>query len=565
MKTRVRFAPSPTGYLHIGGARTALFNWLYAKHTGGTFVLRIEDTDAARNSQEAVDVILNGLRWLGLDWDEGPLTGDATGASKGDRGPYFQSQRKANYLARVEALLSRGLAYEHEGAVKFKMTREPILIPDLVVGDVLRPLTDREELDPDFVILRSDGQPVFHLVNVIDDLEMDITHVIRGEDHLSNTAKHIALFNAFGVKPPHYAHIPLILNGDGSKMSKRDKGASLTSYLDDGFLPEAVINYLCLLGWSPKDNLEKISLADVIERFDLPQILRHNARFDYEKLLWLQGEYAREITDDRFYELAVHAFAKAGIETNNFPLPYVKAALDTCKGKFKLFNELPAYAGFYFRDEIVYNADEAKKAFVPENKPRLEKLRDALAALNPFNAATIETALKETAKQLGVKAGVLIHPTRLACTGNPHGPSLYHLIEVLGKDKVIRRLGRATVHPEFSHIPLKFIMWVGILVRDTHGLPDAEYVASELKARELFRKLQHTSIEREAKPILQQDQEGAFSLLFACIDFASSHGTPISLGDISVAKIEDTEWDRDGITNVSINLFLRKAIDGMKQ
>ncbi len=235
MKTRVRFAPSPTGYLHIGGARTALFNWLYARHTGGTFILRIEDTDAARNSQEAVDVILNGLRWLGLDWDEGPLTGDATGASKGDRGPYFQSQRKANYLARVEALLSRGLAYEHEGAVKFKMTREPILIPDLVVGNVLRPLTDREELDPDFVIMRSDGQPVFHLVNVIDDLEMDITHVIRGEDHLSNTAKHIALFQAFGVKPPHYAHIPLILNGDGSKMSKRDTGASLTSYLDDGF------------------------------------------------------------------------------------------------------------------------------------------------------------------------------------------------------------------------------------------------------------------------------------------------------------------------------------------
>jgi glutamyl/glutaminyl-tRNA synthetase len=181
MKPRVRFAPSPTGYLHIGGARTALFNWLYARHTGGTFILRIEDTDAARNSQEAVDVILNGLRWLGLDWDEGPLTGDATGPCKGDRGPYFQSQRKENYQRRVEALLSHGLAYEHEGAIKFKMQREPGLIPDLVVGDVVRKLTDREEVDPDFVIVRSDGQPVFHLVNVIDDLEMGITHVIRGE------------------------------------------------------------------------------------------------------------------------------------------------------------------------------------------------------------------------------------------------------------------------------------------------------------------------------------------------------------------------------------------------
>ena len=445
MKPRVRFAPSPTGYLHIGGARTALFNWLYARHTGGTFVLRIEDTDAARNSQEAVDVILQGLRWLGLDWDEGPLTPDATGASKGDRGPYFQSQRKANYLARVEALLSRGLAYEHEGAIKFKMTREPILIPDLVVGDVVRPLTDREEQDPDWVLVRSDGQPVFHFVNVVDDLEMGITHVIRGEDHLSNTAKHIALFRAFGVDPPKYAHIPLILNGDGSKMSKRDKGASLTTYLDEGFLPEAVNNYLCLLGWSPKDNTEKLSLADVIERFDLPQILRHNAKFDFEKLTWLQGEYCRELAPDRFYELGVHAFAKAGVDTNQFDTNYVKAALDTCRGKIKTFAELPAYAGFYFRDELTYDPEAAKKAFVPENKPRVEKLRDAFGKLATFDAASIEATLKATATELGVKVGVLIHPTRLATTGNPNGPSLYHLLEVLGKEKTLARIERALV------------------------------------------------------------------------------------------------------------------------
>jgi len=440
MKPRVRFAPSPTGYLHIGGARTALFNWLYARHTGGTFLLRIEDTDAARNSQEAVDVILKGLRWLGLDWDEGPLTPDATGPCKGDRGPYFQSQRKANYTARVEALLSRGLAYEHEGAIRFKMTREPILIPDLVVGNVLRPLTDREEQDPDWVLVRSDGQPVFHFVNVVDDLEMGITHVIRGEDHLSNTAKHIALFRAFGVEPPKYAHIPLILNADGSKMSKRDQGASLTSYLDDGFLPEAVNNYLSLLGWSPKDNLEKIPLAEVVERFDLPQILRHNAKFDFEKLLWLQGEYCRELAPDRFYELGVHALAKAGLDTNHLPVTYVKAALDTCRGKIRTFSELPAYAGFYFRDEIVPDPEAAKKSLVPENKPRLEKLRAAFGNLEFFDATAIETVLKSTAAELGVKVGVLIHPTRLACTGQPNGPSLYHLIEVLGKDKVMQRL-----------------------------------------------------------------------------------------------------------------------------
>src|SRR6185503_11826062 len=217
---RVRFAPSPTGYLHIGGARTALFNWIYARHTGGKFILRVEDTDAARNTQAAVEVILQGLRWLGLDWDEGPLTADAAAPGRGDFGPYFQSQRGQNYQQRVEALLSRGLAYEKDGAVRFKMQREAIVILDLVVGEVRRELTDREAEDPDFVIVRSDGQPVFHLVNVIDDLDMGITHVIRGEDHLSNTAKHIALFQAFGVPPPKYAHIPLILNNDGSKMSK---------------------------------------------------------------------------------------------------------------------------------------------------------------------------------------------------------------------------------------------------------------------------------------------------------------------------------------------------------
>src|SRR5664280_3290836 len=379
MKPRVRFAPSPTGYLHIGGARTALFNWLYARHTGGTFILRIEDTDAARNSQEAVDVILNGLRWLGMDWDEGPITSDATGPGKGGFGPYFQSQRKENYQRRVEALLSRGLAYEHEGAVKFKMQREPVVIQDLVVGEVVRKLTDREEEDPDFVIQRSDGQPVFHLVNVIDDLEMDITHVIRGEDHLSNTAKHIALFKAFGVKPPHYAHIPLILNGDGSKMSKRDRGASLTAYTEGGFLPAALVNYLCLLGWSPKNNREKMALAEVVEAFDLPQILRHNARFDLTKLIWLNGEYVRELGDDRLYELSTEALTRAGLDLKKYPAEYVKAALETCKGKIKLFGELPAYAGFFFKDEIEYDPASAQKDFTPENKPRLAKLREALA------------------------------------------------------------------------------------------------------------------------------------------------------------------------------------------
>ncbi len=447
MSTRVRFAPSPTGFLHIGGARTALFNWLYARHTGGTFILRIEDTDTARNTQEAVDVILTGLRWLGLDWDEGPITSDATGPSKGRHGPYFQSQRRAHYQKRVDELLARGMAYEQDGAVKFKMTREPITIPDLVVGDVTRVPTDREALDPDFVIVRSDGQPVFHLVNVVDDLEMEITHVIRGEDHLSNTPKHIALFRAFGVEPPRYAHIPLILNSDGTKMSKRDQGASLAAYRDEGYVPEAVVNYLCLLGWSPKGSSEKMSVQEVIRVFDLPQILRHNARFDFTKLQWLNGEYIREMPRDRFYELAMHALARSGIDANRYPISYVKAALDTCKEKVKVLSALKDFCDFYFTETILeYDREAARKDFVPENKPRLAKLRETLGQLPVFDAAAVESAMKNVASELGVKVGVLVHPTRLACTGKPIGPSLYHLMAVLGKERVLERLDRALEH-----------------------------------------------------------------------------------------------------------------------
>ena len=349
MSIRVRFAPSPTGYLHIGGARTALFNWLYARHTGGVFVLRIEDTDAARNTQEATDVILNGLRWLGLNWDEGP---------------YYQSQRGEIYRRRVQQLKDAGHAYEAGGAVKFKMPRAPIVIPDLVVGSVTRELTDREAADPDFVIVRSDGQPVFHLVNVVDDLEMKITHVIRGEDHLSNTAKHIALFRAFGVEPPQYAHIPLILNPDGAKMSKRDRGASLNSYMAEGCVPEAVVNYLCLLGWSPKENREKMPVEETIRLFDLPQILRHNARFDIDKLYWLDGEYIREMGEERFHQYlgSAGSAARAGVSVNNYSAGlHVRAALDTCRGKIKRFADLLVLRRFLLHRRVANRSRSRRK------------------------------------------------------------------------------------------------------------------------------------------------------------------------------------------------------------
>ncbi|HEV8541848.1 MAG TPA: glutamate--tRNA ligase family protein [Verrucomicrobiae bacterium] len=456
MSVRVRFAPSPTGFLHIGGARTALFNWLYAKHTGGTFVLRIEDTDTARNTQEAVEIILSGMRWLGLDWDEGPTSGDGKASSKGSYGPYFQSQRSDLYKKRVRELIDKGAAYEHEGAIKFRMQREPIVIPDLVVGDVRRELTDREQLDPDFVIFRSDGQPVFHFVNVVDDLEMKITHVIRGEDHLTNTAKHLALFKAFGVEPPKYAHIPLILNPDGTKMSKRDRGASLREYIEALCLPEAVVNYLFLLGWSPKGDREIVPLDEVIKLFDLPQILRHNARFDVDKLHWINSEYVRLMSQERFNDYSVRALERAGISIRSFDPSYVNAAFSTGKEKVKQFLDVDVlrtknekkhiattkvFSDFYFLPQVEVDA-ELSKELNGTNKRIMQAEREALARLTTFNADAVDAATKKVAADLGVKIGLVVHPTRVACTGRTVGPSLYHLMEVLGRQRVLERIDR---------------------------------------------------------------------------------------------------------------------------
>ena len=443
MSIRVRFAPSPTGYLHIGGARTALFNWLYARHNGGKFVLRVEDTDDARNSREAVDIILDGLRWMGLDWDEGPVSGDAMRESRGDLGPYFQSQRGEIYKRRIKELVDNDLAYEHEGAIKFRMTRNPVKIPDLVAGDVVRKLTDREEVDPDFVIVRSDGKPVFHLVNVVDDIEMKISHVIRGEDHLSNTSKHIELFKAFGVEPPKFAHIPLILNYDGSKMSKRDTGASMETYMDGGYLPSAVINYLSLLGWSPKDDTEVMPVAELIERFDLSGVQRANARFDMVKLDWQNYEHIRAMPEEDFKDRALEQLKSANINTSDFKNSYIEAAVATCTDKIKNLNDFAAYIGFYFQQEVSFDQDSAEKALTPDNKPYLSALREAYAELAQFDADSLQEALKATAVSCEVKNKLLVMPARVACTGSKVGPSLYHLFEVLGQTEVLKRFDAA--------------------------------------------------------------------------------------------------------------------------
>jgi len=440
MSVRVRFAPSPTGHLHIGGARTALFNWLYARHTGGQFVLRIEDTDEERNTPEAIGVILDGLGWLGLNWDEGPAGNDPAGPSRGDCGPYFQSQRGDIYSRRVEELKEKGLAYEDDGAIRFRMQREPVTIPDLICGDVVRELTDREEVQPDFVIVRSDGKPVFHLVNVVDDIEMNITHVIRGEDHLSNTSKHIALFRAFDAEPPAFAHIPLILNTNGSKMGKRDEGASLGFWQQSGCVPEAVVNYLSLLGWSPKDESEIMPIGEIIERFDLPQINRANARFDTEKMQWMAYEHLRHLPMDRYCKLA----REAGVDFREYDdEEYLHAALATCQDKVKQIGDLAAFCSFYFTDDFEYDEAMASKALAPENKESFSKLREAFFSLEKFEVEALETVLKALAEEMGVKVRDLVMPARLACTGIKVGPSLYDLMVVLGKEKVLARFDRA--------------------------------------------------------------------------------------------------------------------------
>ncbi len=434
-EVRVRFAPSPTGYLHIGGARTALFNWLFARHHDGKFVLRIEDTDMKRNTEEATAAIYEGLEWLSLNWDEGPHVG-------GEFGPYLQSERTELYERYLKKLQDAGHIYEDQGALRFRSPREHVIVDDIVCGridfDLSNPATH-----PDMTIRRPDGSWIFHFVNVIDDLEMKISHVIRGEDHLSNTPKHIELIRALGATPPHYAQIPLILNRDGTKMSKRDASARVDYYIRRGFLPAAVRNYLCLLGWSPKDNREKLGIDEIIRIFDLKNIGRSSATFDPDKLHWLNGEYARELSDEKFYELAVARLKSSGVMVDDYSEQYVRAALQTCKGKINTFDDLPAYCGFYFTDNFEYDPHSAAKHFTPESKPRLKAVRDAFSSLEKFDAAEIEAALKTTAAKLGIKVGAIVHPTRLAATGSNVGPSLYHLLEVLGKEKVLSRIDRA--------------------------------------------------------------------------------------------------------------------------
>jgi glutamyl-tRNA synthetase len=429
---RVRFAPSPTGYLHVGGARTALFNWLYARHHGGKFILRIEDTDRARHNEDAVQVIYDGLRWLGLDWDEGPQIG-------GDHGPYFQSEREEIYQRYFDQLQAGDHLYNDGGAWRFRFRREVVEVDDLICGKIAFDFANME-ITPDMTIRRPDGSWIFHFVNVVDDIEMKMTHVIRGEDHLSNTPKHIQLYRALGVEPPRFGHIPLILNKDGSKMSKRDVGASITSYLEGGYAPEAVLNYLCLLGWSPKDDSEKLDLEHIVERFDLANVNRKAAVFDLAKCDWLNAQYIQQMPMGRYWELARPWLEKAEI---NASADVLEPILALEKMKVTHFTEIPDRVSFFFTENYAFDPAAVEKTLrKPGALDRLVQLGEMYAALEVFDAATLEAKLKELATTLGVKPAEFIHPARIAVSGRSVGPSLYHMLEVLGKERVLARLQR---------------------------------------------------------------------------------------------------------------------------
>jgi glutamyl-tRNA synthetase len=430
---RVRFAPSPTGYLHIGGARTALFNWLFAQHHGGKLVLRIEDTDVKRNTEEAATAIYEGLEWLGLNWDEGPHVG-------GEFGPYFQSQRTDIYERHLKKLQDTGYIFEDQGALRFRSPREHVVVDDLVCGKIDFDLTN-PATHPDMTIRRPDGSWIFHFVNVIDDMEMNISHVIRGEDHLSNTPKHIEIFRALGATPPHYAHIPLILNRDGSKMSKRDEGARVATYIEQGYAPEAVRNYLCLLGWSPKDNREKIDIEEVIKLFELEKINRRNAAFDLNKCFWLNGQYIAQMSLDRFVELARPFLEKANIDISDEK--YLRNVLSIVKEKIKLLKDVPEWTAYFFTENYEFDPAAVEKVFgQPEAATRLSALRDELGKIDNWNAAQIESRLKTLAEKLSCKTGDLVHPARVAVSGRTVGPSLYHMLEVMAKDRILARFDR---------------------------------------------------------------------------------------------------------------------------
>jgi glutamyl-tRNA synthetase len=451
---KLRFAPSPTGFLHVGGARTAIFNLLHARRHGGTMLLRIEDTDVERSRQHHAEQIVASLQWLGVEWDEGPV---------------YQSDRLARYRERAEELVASGKAYrctctveeleeERTAAekvgkqwrysgkcrklrpamagesyvIRFAVEPGAIAFHDLIRGDV----TFEGELLDDFVLLRSDGYPTYHLSVVVDDIDMAITHVARGDDHLSNTPKHILLFRGFGAEVPVFAHLPLILGSDKKRLSKRTGATSAEEYRDLGIVPQALFNFLTLLGWSPGGDRELFTRDEAAAIFDLSDVNKAPAIFDVEKLLWMNAQYLQRMSADE-----IHPHLRPFIDDR--PLDDVRALIELYKVRARTLKELVEQMATYFVDDVEYEPDAVKKHVKGDDLgERMRALHAALEKVEPFDVAATEQALRALAESLGVGAAKLIHPLRLALTGKGASPGIFDVAVVLGKERTLARLAR---------------------------------------------------------------------------------------------------------------------------
>jgi glutamyl-tRNA synthetase len=430
MPPRLRFAPSPTGYLHVGGARTALFNWLYVRRHGGVFVLRIEDTDAERSSTEMVTGILDGLRWLGLDWDEGPDTG-------GPHAPYFQSQRLEKYRAAAEQLLASDRAFKDEGAIRFKVPAGQTRFTDLVHGEIA---FDNEHIES-FVILRSDGHPTYHLSVVVDDIDMDITHVVRGDDHISNTPKQVLLYEACGKPVPAFAHVPLIMGPDKKRLSKRHGATSVMEYERQGYIPEGMVNFLALLGWSPGGDEELFTIRELIDRFTLEGISGGNAVFNTEKLDWFNHQHLLRLTDEELIARLAPLVA-ATSDLASVDKAWFGQVLTLLRPRAKRLGDYVEGARPFLEDPADYDPEAVKKQLLaPGLVDHIRALRDAFAGA-AFDEPALEQTLRALADTRGVKAGNLIHAARIAMTGRMVSPGLFEMLVLLGRDRVLARLDR---------------------------------------------------------------------------------------------------------------------------
>jgi glutamyl-tRNA synthetase len=469
---RVRFAPSPTGSPHIGNIRTALFTWLFARKHGGVFILRIEDTDRARYVEGSVQEIMDSLRWLGLDWDEGP---------------YFQSQRLPLYREVAEKLVETGHAYrcyctperleelrrQQEAAkqptgydrkcrylsdeerkeleaqglphvIRFAMPLEgETVFHDEIRGEI----RFENALIDDFVMLKSDGYPTYHLASVTDDHDMGITHVIRGEEWISSTPRHVQIYRALGWELPKFAHLPMILGMDRKKLSKRHGSVQFVEYIQQGYLPEAMLNFLALLGWSADEDRELYSREELIERFDLSGVQENPAIFDGQKLLWMNGVYIRRKPMGELTRLCLPYLQEAGLMPQN-PSPeevtYAQRVIALEAERMKLLSEVVPLTEYFFRDTLEYEEKGVRKWFTQPYVPQmLEMLIERYSALEPFDVPHIEATTRAVAEELGVSAAQVIHPTRVAVSGRTVGPGLFEMIEVMGKERVLHRLRAA--------------------------------------------------------------------------------------------------------------------------